>query len=191
MPRRAWVLVAAVVVVAAVVLGVASQLMRRAGVDQLPLDPGSLRVLDEPPDDRDRSVAESFHGDAGVDLGNARLLATDEWDRQYVLVEESGRICLLVIASESVGAACDPADAVRRQGVWLGGGVEGSGVVEAPGVLAVILPDEYADATATSSMEELLRAPNLLVFKTRRDVSDEVVIRSDRYQDIQIKTIPR
>lgn len=60
------------------------------------------------------------------------------------------------------------------------GGVAGSGAEEAPGFLAVILPDEYADATAASSMEELLRAPNLLVLEARRDIADEVVIRSDR-----------
>lgn len=186
--RTAQTWVAAVAVAAAVLFGLTAHLQPRPDDVQDAPDPGTFRVLDRPQDADDRAAIESFAGDPGVDLSGARLLGIDPAGRRYLLVPAGSQLCLVVLTGpESAGGGCDPAANVRGHGIWLKGG-EGAGDDAQQAYLAIVTPDEYADARLVAASDPVLRTENLVVIATRLDAGDRVTLHSDRYRDITITT---
>lgn len=181
--------VVGLVVVAAAALTLPTGFQRWLGGDEVPVDPGTFRVLSEPQDAEDLAAIESFQGEAELDLNDARLLGADRLGRQYLIVAPGTRICLVVVYdSTSAGVGCESAGNVARDGMWLGGGQAPAGA-PMPVHLAILVPDEYADATVTHSGDLLLRVPNLVVVTAEEEASSQVTFHSNRYRDLQF-TMP-
>lgn len=119
---------------------------------------------------------------------NARLLGTDDAGRSYFLYAENSRVCLETEHERQSGNAtiqdgslsCDLAGHLTSAVWW-----ESFRSKNTP-YLAVVLPDEYADARLhTSGTERLvLRAPNLRVYVVRPGTAVSITVASTTYRPL-------
>lgn len=180
MPRPLVAYVIPFVAIAVTGTAVALGLSRTPAAPVAPA--ASFSVLARAPDQPLPPSAGAVPTDA-----EARFLGTDDVGRSYFLHVQDGQLCLESVhgaeALTAIQGACgDAATMISQPRVEI---IESDDAI----YLAVLVPDEYADATVLTSgtRRQVLREHNLRVFELRSGSAVEVTLDSPTYRDLTLE----